>query len=205
MRLQKTLEIKDSNRLYFTSDLHLGHEGIIKHCNRPFSDKKEMDHAIISNWNSLITDNDLVVIAGDFCLGGLQMWVYYLSHLKGNKILVLGNHDHNVPANMFLDVTSLLNIEVIDFDTKKPQRITVCHYPMLSWHQSHRGAWQLFGHWHGKSIKSRGNDEVESFVKEEKLQIDKVTNRQYDVGVDNNYFYPVHYNSIKQIMDKKAK
>ena len=43
---------------YFTADLHLGHEGIIRFCNRPFDSVSEMDKALILNWNSRVTARD---------------------------------------------------------------------------------------------------------------------------------------------------
>ena len=36
--------------VYFTSDLHLGHENVIKLCNRPFDSIEEMDAAL---WQAL--------------------------------------------------------------------------------------------------------------------------------------------------------
>ena len=33
--------------IYYTSDLHLGHANVIRHCDRPFADANEMDAALI--------------------------------------------------------------------------------------------------------------------------------------------------------------
>jgi len=196
----KTLYIENSDRLFFTSDLHFGHERIIEYCNRPYSSVHEMNKSLTDNWNSRITNDDTIIIAGDFCLGGKQQWEKYLSYLNGNKILVLGNHDHKVPEHLFKVVTPLLNMEVRDVDNGKLQRITVCHYAMLSWHQSHKGAWQLFGHWHGRSLLNPKRDDISGFIEEEQQQITKVNiSRQYDVGIDNNDYYPISYLEIKQI------
>lgn len=54
--------------IYFTSDLHLGHDNIIRFCNRPFSSVEEMNDRIIQNYNSIVHKNDLVYILGDFNL-----------------------------------------------------------------------------------------------------------------------------------------
>ena len=45
---------------FYIGDPHLGHEAIIRLCNRPFADVDEMDEAIISNWNSRVTNGDTV-------------------------------------------------------------------------------------------------------------------------------------------------
>ena len=200
----KTLYIENSDKLFFTSDLHFGHARIIEYCNRPFTSVYEMDKALTDNWNNVIAKDDIIIIAGDFCLGGKQMWEKYLSNLNGKKILVEGNHDHKVPDYSFELVTPLLNLEVKDVETNKLQRITVCHFAMLSWHQSHKGAWQLFGHWHGKSLLNPERNDVFGFVEEERAQITKInTSRQYDIGVDNNKYYPVSYNQLKSILKHK--
>lgn len=59
--------------------------------------------------------------------------------------------------------------------------IVMCHYAMRVWPRSHYGSIQLYGHSHGK-LEPIG--------------------RQYDVGVDNNDFYPV---SLEKILKKILK
>ena len=48
--------------IFFTSDLHLGHENCIRLCNRPFSSIEEMDETLIENWNHKVTGKDTVYI-----------------------------------------------------------------------------------------------------------------------------------------------
>lgn len=40
--------------IFFTSDLHLGHKGIIEFCNRPFRDTADMQNILIRNYNSIV-------------------------------------------------------------------------------------------------------------------------------------------------------
>jgi len=211
----KTLKFENPDKLWFTSDLHLHHENIIKFCNRPFKNVGHMDRTIIDNWNSVVQKDDYIIIAGDFCWGSTKMWLYFLDQLQGIKILVRGNHDKDgtYPKTKFQMVYELLNILVKDPDAKEGnQRITICHYPMLSWYQSHRGAWQAFGHWHSNTIAVpddegnnllEANKEVADYVKEEYSCMKFLRPTQYDVGIDGNNFYPVSYNNLKKIITSK--
>ena len=57
--------------IFFTSDLHLGHENCIRLCNRPFSSIEEMDETLIENWNHKVTGKDTVYILGDLIYRGI--------------------------------------------------------------------------------------------------------------------------------------
>jgi len=207
----KTITIENKDKLYFTSDLHLGHESIIALCNRPFTTIDEMDKAFIDNWNSIVTDSDTIFILGDFSwrLGDKEI-KRYLDQLSGNKIFIKGNHDKNEkPFSVIYD--GFVNIKVADSDDKAfggYQYITLCHYPMLSWYHSHRGSWQLFGHWHNVKVTPtlledrKAEFEVKEYVKEEHLYMDRIRKNQYDVGVDGNSYKPISYNFIKEFFKK---
>ena len=52
------------SRVFFTSDLHFGHENLCRVI-RGMS-AKESEELIIENWNKVVTKRDLVYILGDF-------------------------------------------------------------------------------------------------------------------------------------------
>ena len=207
----KTIKIENKDRLYFTSDLHLGHTNIIKTCNRPFESVEEMDAILIDNWNSIIHEDDTIFILGDFSwrLGDKEI-KNYISKLSGHKIFIKGNHDKNEDAFPIL-YDGFVNIKVQDSDDKAfggYQYITLCHYAMLSRYQSHQGSWQLFGHWHNTKVTPalledrKAEFEIKEYVKEEHLYMDRIRKNQYDVGIDGNDYEPVSYNFIKEIFKK---
>ena len=76
----------------YISDLHIGHGNVLKFDQRPFFTLDEMHETIISNWNSVVNKNDDVYILGDFAWKN-DIGLEVLKQLKGNKFLILGNHD----------------------------------------------------------------------------------------------------------------
>lgn len=59
------------------------------------------------------------------------------------------------------------------------QLVVVCHYALRTWPRSHYNSWQLYGHSHGQ-LEPLG--------------------KQWDVGVDNNDYYPVSFARVQEIM-----
>ena len=54
-----------------------------------------MDEVIISNWNSVVGEDDTVYHLGDFAFGqgSIEKIEEYVSRLNGRIILIKGNHD----------------------------------------------------------------------------------------------------------------
>ena len=92
----KPMKIDTSKqKVFFTSDLHFGHQNILKFCNRPWETTEEMDKALIENWNSVVGKDDIVFDLGDFAFAPNWRWKEILSQLNGKHYLILGNHKIN--------------------------------------------------------------------------------------------------------------
>jgi len=189
-----TLDIEKHN-VFFTSDQHFMHYNVIEFCNRPFDDLNHMHKTMIDNWNQVVNFEDHVFMLGDFCFGDKAQWLYFLERLNGNIYLVYGNHDKSIAGN-FVREAHMMNLFIIDPEVKGGQRISLCHYPMLSWYQSHNGAWMLYGHLHGKLVNTDLGDGDYDIR-------DKITPYHVDVGVDLHNFYPVSYHQVKAIINAK--
>ena len=55
--------------IYFTSDLHLDHNKDFIYKERGFDNIGSHDIAILKNWNSVVTPDDIVYVLGDLMLG----------------------------------------------------------------------------------------------------------------------------------------
>ena len=135
--------------IYFTSDLHLGHANVIRHCNRPFFSAEEMDEILIRNWNSRVTNNDTIYILGDLMFRNQKLPEEYLRQLKGKKHLIIGNHDRDWMKKCDLN-KYFLSVEKMNFISDGQHQMTLCHYPMMSWPHIAR-CYMVFGHIHNNT------------------------------------------------------
>ena len=82
------MEKLNPNKVWFTSDTHFYHQGIIKFCDRPFESVEHMNQTLINNWNNTIPSDGVVFHLGDFSWShGIKDLMY---ELNGNIILVKG-------------------------------------------------------------------------------------------------------------------
>ncbi|MDR1900913.1 MAG: metallophosphoesterase [Treponema sp.] len=99
------MNTNSNGKVYIWSDLHLGHENIIRYCNRPFKDAAEMNETLLHAWKVTVRSGDTIINLGDV---SLKLSEEYLAEalrlLPGYKILVMGNHDRRKPVRWWMDV-----------------------------------------------------------------------------------------------------
>ena len=158
--------------IYFISDTHFNHENIIKYCDRPFKDIKEMNETIINNWNEMVKENDIVYHLGDIALGDKKQLINIGSRLNGKKYLIKGNHDK----------WTVITYEDSGFIVLKNPPIRLDEYKLLLSHipmpdkQIPKGFINLHGHIHNKKL----HECIEKYVPE-LYSLDKHINISCDV------------------------
>ena len=133
---------------FYISDLHFGHQNCLTFDNRPFKDLEEMQNILVHNWNSVVSSGDHVYILGDMFWKNNETTWDILRELKGNKHLILGNHDRIDTAHYrlyFVEFSEKIK-NVNDGDDK----VVLSHYPIACWQgQEHTPGWiHLYGHIH---------------------------------------------------------
>lgn len=90
-------KLSNENReIFFTSDLHFGHNKDFLYSPRGFSSVEEHDEAVIKNWNETVGPNDLVFVLGDVMMGAdRERNIDKLKRLNGKIAICRGNHDTN--------------------------------------------------------------------------------------------------------------
>lgn len=82
-----------SRKVYFISDLHLGHKNIMTFGQRHHDSMEDMHIAMLEQWNAKVRKHsDIVWVLGDVCMDIKEM--YWLDKMNGEKRLILGNHDN---------------------------------------------------------------------------------------------------------------
>ena len=126
------MELQDDKKIYFTSDLHFNHDREFVWKPRGFNSVNEMNDAIISNWNNMITDDDIVYVLGDLMLGGpdkMEDGLDLLRQLKGKIHVIIGNHDTDNRIDKYFEVD---NIKSVNFGGRLKYRgrsFFLSHYP----------------------------------------------------------------------------
>jgi calcineurin-like phosphoesterase family protein len=138
---------------FITSDLHLGHENILKYQENRRAwgavDMASHDNAIIEAWNAVVGPEDWVLVLGDFTLAPATIANGYRRALNGKIALVLGNHDRG-PVSMkgagFDEVC-----RGCDFTFEK--QVVCCRHDPKSFNTADVNSYDvlLHGHYHGNS------------------------------------------------------
>ena len=160
--------------IWFTSDLHFGHDRDFVWKARGFENVQEMNKTIIERFNSKVQPEDTVYILGDIMLGDNTIGEDCLSQLNGNKIIILGNHDTNPRVEIYKKYAEeICYAKVIQYQTRS---IYLSHYPTLTGNMDDTPGHcvlNFYGHTH----------QTENLNKDYYFM--------YHVGVDSHDCYPI--------------
>jgi calcineurin-like phosphoesterase family protein len=179
---------------------HFGHKNIVRgvtnwrthdgevpeNSTRDFQTIEQMNDAIVNNINSVVGQDDTLIMLGDVSFGGFDNIGLFLDRLVCKNIhLILGNHDHHIEndrggiQDKFLSIQHYLEVKIGDHS------FVMCHYPLQSWNGMNKGVIHLHGHVHLPEHRKFGNG------------------KKMDVGVDGNGMKPYSIDEIIKIMDKR--
>lgn len=154
--------------VFFTSDLHLGHDYVARV--RGFADAARHDVAIVANWSAAVRPDDHVWILGDLAASSPAYALGVLAGLPGVKHLVLGNHDRAHPMHRdayrqqaaYLDVFA--SVQASARRRIQGREVLLSHFPydrdrdefrFAQWRLADLGVPLLHGHTHGTERLSR--------------------------------------------------
>ncbi|TBZ97429.1 metallophosphoesterase [Rhizobium leguminosarum] len=141
---------------YYISDTHLGHERMLSMQPRPFGSIDEHDEYIVTAWNSVVGDGDMVYHLGDFAFSlsrDAERIRGIFARLKGHKYLVIGNHDTDKRGCLHPTLASLEWASRPEHAMRTEDGghdLWLSHYAARSWPSQHYGAYHFYGHSHGK-------------------------------------------------------
>ena len=195
---------------YFISDLHFGHENVIKFDNRPFRDLEHMHRVLINNWNSIVRPKDVIYVIGDIGLCKGEILYNIIKQLNGMKILIMGNHDKNSPT--FYLRAGFSSVQYSASIMVAKEIVTMNHYPLLgvpyedttgmkgsletdNWHKEHKFAKYALNDC-GQFMHIHGHVHVD--------KKDRMRGKQYNVCAKANGYKPVSMIEIqRQVQIKK--
>ena len=200
----------EDQKVRITSDPHLGHNpkwNVPIWQARGYSCVKEMDDAIIDNYNAMCRPNDILIMLGDLCLNcTMDQLNAYLDRIQCRNIWCLwGNHNNPHEKSVFRKAMGQnyigpFQVETYPFQYKNMlyvgdrlkatlngQFTIMDHYPIYVWEEMQHGAWMLCGHSHYGCELSRA---------------ETMTGKILDVGWDGHKSVWT-LEEIRAVMDKK--
>lgn len=196
------------SKIWFSSDLHLGHHNIIEFCDRPYKSVERMEEAFVNNFNSKVNPRDTTYFIGDIVMGNKQLTLKSLNKFNGKKILIVGNHD-----NVF-DTTSTKAQKNWNIYTKYFDEI----YDTLELDGKELGIWTekiILNHFPNKSTYIKDSSEHERRFLNHRLEDDgkslylhghvhskaKVSGeRSINIGVDAWNYNPVSLDDLRHLI-----
>jgi calcineurin-like phosphoesterase family protein len=167
-------------KIFATGNQQFGRKGAIKKFKRPFSNVQEMNNSMVDIWNSVVSEDDLVFVLGNFAWDPITA-DEIVSQLNGSILLILGEFDEATDSISELHEYKL-NIYDGDIHTDDINKLILSYWPLREWYNKNKG-YQSVISFNGAKYKS---NHKESLI---------------NVNCDYWSFKPVELQSIKSLFE----
>lgn len=178
-------------KVWFTSDLHFGHDREFIWGPRGFKNVNEMNETIIKNWNEVVSPEDNVYVLGDLMLGDNEVGRKLLCELKGTIHVVFGNHDTLLRKEIYRGLYNVIERGYATQIEIDGWHFYLSHYPTMTCNLekefSKRCLLNLYGHTHQKNNFYNGLPFC------------------YHVGLDSHNNTPVSFEQVIEDITKEVK
>lgn len=120
------------SNIWFTSDLHFGHDREFIYKPRGFNSVNEMNEIIVENWNKTVAPEDDVYLLGDVMLGNNEIGIKLLKNLKGNIHIIRGNHCTDSRWSLYNTCYNVVELAEAKFFNYKGYHLFLSHYPCIT-------------------------------------------------------------------------
>lgn len=169
--------------IWLSSDTHFGHNKEFLYGPRGFTNVKEMNEAIIENWNSVVKPEDITYLLGDVMLGDNNAGLDCLKELNGLIYVIWGNHCTDTRKKLLSALPNVITLGYAHQFKYGKLSIYLSHYPTLTTNYDDKHFSQhvlsLHGHTHQKT---NWLDPKNPFL--------------YHVGLDSHNNTPVHIDEV---------
>lgn len=174
---------------FFIGDTHFSHANILKFEDtapyRKFATIEEHDEELIKRWNSVVTPKDKVYHLGDFAWTEKAIEIGAMLH--GDKVLILGNHDHFQTKKYLRYFRKVCGAVGIGHD------FIMTHIPVHE-SQFHRWKCNVHGHLHSNNIGLRIHNPETGYWEEGNDP------RYINVSAEQINLTPISYEDLKKRM-----
>ncbi len=180
------------NRIWFTADLHFGHDKEFMYAPRGFKSVKEHDEMIIKYWNTVVEPDDEVWVLGDLMLNDNKHGIECINKLNGKLHIIVGNHDTDERKEIYKTLPNVISVDYAYELKVGKYYFWLSHYPTITANFDDGKPWakhliNLYGHTH----------QQEKFYNDNPYM--------YNVGLDAHSNCPILLdNIIQDIVDKKS-
>lgn len=148
------------SKIFLISDTHFGHEGVCRFLRangeklRPWDNPQEMDEFMIEQWNSRVSDIDIVYHLGDVVINRRALQT--LERLNGRKVLIKGNHD----------IFKLHEYSKYFDDIRAYHRLNDCFLSHIPMHPSQLYRWRIniHGHLHSNFVELENGNQDPRYI-----------------------------------------